>query len=560
MLRGIVNCVGIAWPAHVVPEWVAMETVRARVSSLGVGGAEYPAHRGAQPHHERQIVCRSRHVSATGSRPRVKRLPRFLTFAVLLALLVSLAPPAQPARAAGQLLQWNEDGDSFRRFTVGSPITIYNGRATNECDLFFPTVDIYIVPSGSVSDRSELEDVGGTPNTVVGLSTGPFIDETIGFAGFNGLKPGKYAVVYDECQDGRLHLQHPFGVDALFDPAFEVVPGLTDTPGLPAGIEAIKESARNQRLFWVGALAFFSPMDAASELNEYIACITSLQAAKDCAFDSVKDRMEKELVKNGLFDAHDQFKRRGLSPDLRGIAKSLIDDQIKHYNAIAADPPDPDFRRLSPLGAITSTPQQSVNPLTNALTEVGNAVATDAALSEALLRSLERYQGADAANDGDWALLHARAIKRYATLLADHLPATNVALGALSTAATSDGNDYDAIAAGTESIRTRVAQSGFTLEERRLLLEHGFSQKEIDDLRTTIVAESFAGFTEAGLAGSIADLIDGNTATSTTLRAFAAEMDDVIVALEAEDSVYDGFPAAAPGGTLRRCRKRGAHP
>src|SRR3712207_7989970 len=50
------------------------------------------------------------------------------------------------------------------------------------------------------------------PNTVWGAHGGLFISETIGFAAPSGkIGSGTYAVVYDECQDGKYHP----GVDFL---------------------------------------------------------------------------------------------------------------------------------------------------------------------------------------------------------------------------------------------------------------------------------------------------------------------------------------------------------
>ncbi len=105
-------------------------------------------------------------------------------------MLAPLLPVPQPVAAAGQRLEWNDNGDSFTRIGLGGPITIHTGTILFECDFTYHTADVYIVPAGSVGVGSTLTDVGGAPNTVFGLSGGLFIEETIGYAGQNGLGLG----------------------------------------------------------------------------------------------------------------------------------------------------------------------------------------------------------------------------------------------------------------------------------------------------------------------------------------------------------------------------------
>src|SRR5713101_5128138 len=139
-------------------------------------------------------------------------------FGLILAFLTIplLLPVSGGLARASQFLQW-PDGSSFTTFGPNAAVTIDLGAINyvNTCpsdsgnDSFFAFADIYVVPSGSVSLGMTLKDVSnplGIPDTVQGSGVGNvFIDETIGFTAPSGhLKPGTYAVIYDECQDGKL--------------------------------------------------------------------------------------------------------------------------------------------------------------------------------------------------------------------------------------------------------------------------------------------------------------------------------------------------------------------
>src|SRR3954447_9992817 len=133
-----------------------------------------------------------------------------LTFAI--ALLASAILPIQSApvvHAGGQFLQWDEQGRTFKSFGANSQIVIYTGAIDyigppmQTCpggvpDEIYPYSDVYVVPSGSVSDGAQLNDVAGQPNTIWGAHGGIFIGEMIGIAAPSGkIGGGTYAVVYD---------------------------------------------------------------------------------------------------------------------------------------------------------------------------------------------------------------------------------------------------------------------------------------------------------------------------------------------------------------------------
>lgn len=79
-----------------------------------------------------------------------------------------------------------------------------------------------------------------------------------------------------------------------------------------------------------------------------------------------------------------------------------------------------------------------------------------------LLASLERYQRAELDNDGDWALIHARAIENYSDTMADQLLETKDSLAALEAALIADTRDFDAFSASLITYQNRIATEGFS--------------------------------------------------------------------------------------------------
>src|SRR6266542_3685138 len=167
--------------------------------------------------------------------PMKKRL-----FAILLVFVLAIVwPAARPAYAGDQFRWWDDTGDiTFATFGANATIEINTGQIAflSACpsggvpDAIYPYADIYIVPSGSVGQGDDLKDVSGETNTVAGKASGLFVNEPLGYTLPSGkIGEGRYAVVYDECQDGKLTPG-----DAIFDPAFVVVPVPTDVPSLPS--------------------------------------------------------------------------------------------------------------------------------------------------------------------------------------------------------------------------------------------------------------------------------------------------------------------------------------
>lgn len=443
---------------------------------------------------------------ATFSLASLKALLKHL----LLSICCSFAY-AVPAFASHQFLEWPDFGPSA--FGLNEPIIIGTGAIDfiADCqgngidDTLWPAADIYIVPSGSRA----LNDVSGSRNIVIGATTGGvFIDELIGVAG-HSVAAGSYAVIYDECQDGRFDPE----VDFVFDPAFVVRNLPTTTSHLP-DFNEIKSNAASLYKYWTETL----PAD------RYLAIVGS----------PVSD---PKMFKREL------FKLKTRIPQV-----NLLKNLIQHYDAIVKDPPDPNFQHIASLGGREVVDLRSNDPLLVATADISTAISNERALLAAFLSSLERYQGAALANNGDWALIHVRALKTYTNLLATQLTHTNTALAAMSNALSADTRPLDEIASELEAFRIRVVTEGFSTEELQEFKNLGFSDEKIAEIRQQLGTLDFSAFSKAEFLALLQNLQTTNTALIGAFTTFSADMSAIIASLEADPLVFDRSPLVNPGG------------
>ncbi|HYF80581.1 MAG TPA: PKD domain-containing protein [Symbiobacteriaceae bacterium] len=448
-----------------------------------------------------------------GRRFSAAYLAALLVFTLLFTLI-----PGRPARALHQFLWWTEDAQSTITVNVGSPLIIWGGAMefVPACigggtpDFMWPWTDIYVVPAGSVPPFGELNDVTGGVNTVQGTSAGgAFISEFIGAIS----APGVYDVIYDECQDGTYDLQ-----DARFPNAITVVQPTANVPTLP-DLSPLKGDADSMY----------------KKLEQ---------------FEKILDKLFKKggkYDKGGTSYGYGKFKFLSVVTDPRQGAMINLGNLAKHYKGIAADPPDPVFQQFSPLLPREVVDFQRDDPLDQAIANYLTAASSEAALAEALLRSLERYQGADGANDGNWALLHGWAIQDNTNALAIAINRSNGALNALATALASDPRPWDAIAADMQAFRDRVAASGFTPEELVDLRNSGFDDAMIEQFRQEIIAEDHT-FSLSQTLSDIAAIMNDNNDMMATLQNYWNAMNPIVNQLQNDPAVSVTFPLANAGG------------
>ena len=426
---------------------------------------------------------------------------------VALAVVTAAAPFTAEAYAADSI----SFGDKGSSATFGAnEIVGIDGSITyrNDCpkpgidDWFYPATDVYLVPAGS--GTGTLQDVGGgRPNTIVATATA-FLDEVIATTAPAGnLDEGEYDVVYDTCQDGEFDP----GFDAVFADAVTV--RLPDVLPLADGaIGRIKSEARDEYAAWMKTRKDMSGIFKLADRALKVQCKAG--NAIGCAMRRL--------------DYFDGVKERFLT---------LLLSQANHYLAIAEDPPDANFDTLTTLAPVDVPRDHSDSELGNALADALRPFAGEAAVSAALLRAVERYQGAQAAGDADWALVHARQALNLTEALREVVPAGGDALADLR-AAVSDPQLDAAITAG-RSFTQRVWNSGLTAGERRALLNQGLSTTQIVKLETEVrgIALENSLVNGASIVAALDQARAAHSATASALDSAAADWDEIVAALEA---------------------------
>jgi uncharacterized repeat protein (TIGR01451 family) len=391
-------------------------------------------------------------------------------------------------------------------------------------DSIIPASNIYIVPNGSVTPGVSLADLdpAKVPNVIQGFGGGGFLDEIIGFTKPDPGKigPGVWDIVEDANQNGKFD-----GPDTVLSPAFTVVIPV-DVPVLPdIGILGIKANALAQSGYWQNSRRDFDRAFAIASAVNLAASMSSLSG-----------------IISLIFDSHP------IRDEAKDIAKDIMEDTANHYLGISADPPDPDFQQNTPIGDRQVLDPVSNDPLDISFAELGTILASEAALLKAWLASIERYQGADAAGNGDWALIHARAIKGYTDLLAGQLISTNTALADLSAALSADARPLDTTAADLQVILDQVGATGFTDEQLQELWNLGFSDAKIGTFKNSLLNQDLSSFSKAGLVATLSDIQSTNTSLITNLGAFAVAIDASVATLAGDPMVTDAAPTADAGG------------
>ena len=158
----------------------------------------------------------------------------------------------------------------------------------------------------------------------------------------------------------------------------------------------------------MGLQALFKLDDA----KAIAACICSRRPRTACSRSSRSSRTWTPYSRRG----------RGL---IEEPALKLVMNRAKNYGAIWKDPADPEFRQLPSVTPESAPCRRSPASRSPTRSPVSPSRSPRRAHStEALLHALERYQGAQAAGDQEWALVQARAVRDLSTALDQHLGST----------------------------------------------------------------------------------------------------------------------------------------
>lgn len=414
-----------------------------------------------------------------------------------------------PAAANDNVLWVGKVGETHGTFGANAVVRIWGDLRvkTYGCpdggvnDFVYPTSDVYLVAPGS--GYGELTDAtGARPNTVVQYAS-VFDDEVVAMTAPGGkLAEGSYDVVFDTCQDGTYDPED----DTVFPGAVTV----TMPPTLPA------------------------PDAALSDLKDASHAEYESWKTTRTAMNGVWKMVEK-AIKTGCKAGNPLACAMKYGNYFGPIKKSfdeLLVNQGVHYLGIYEDPPNEDYKH-----AVVPEPVAGDE----------SAIGGEAALTQALLRAIEAYKGAQEAGDQRWALVHARAVVALHDALADQLGATDARLAELQGLFS---NQADAGLTFAWQYLGRVRTEGFAPAERRTLLENGMTRAQVTALETEVDSTHVARWTAAG----VRDVLGATRATHTDTRAALAEgragWQAVVDALTA-DGVPDEHPVAVAAAPAR---------
>ncbi len=395
-------------------------------------------------------------------------------------------------------------------------------------DFLYPASDVYIVPSGF--SGGALTDIGGTPNTIVATASHIFLYETIGFASPGGnVGPGTYDVVFDTCQDGVYDDRE----DTIFPDAITVKVPDGDLPAPDPSIANLKEKARQEYVSWLATHTVLLAAMKASKVGDFVKCFADPSGG--CL---------SEILAAMTGKTSPVFKAK-----VQGDVLNLVMNEAKSFGAIWKDPPDAAFDQPTAIArAQVDAPASIGGALAGDLANLEAPVADEAATSEALLHAIERYQGAQAAGDRGWALVHAREVRDLATTLAKSMASTTAPEALRDTVAT----NQDAVEQAYNDARLenrRLRDSGLTPEERRHLANAGFDANAMAALEAEFVAMGeLPTFPQGAMTANLNDLVHARTDMKAALAETASGWDALVQSLEARGGDAGVMPVANVGG------------
>lgn len=257
----------------------------------------------------------------------------------------------------------------------------------------FPTADLYVIPDTgqTLGDLEDLDDVVSEGvNRVIGLSSGAFVDELVAVAQPGGnLGAGRFDIVMDQCLDGR----YDQGIDIVLGEgpgfAFEVVlPGVLP----PFNLHPLKANAAFYELALGGKSIPVPGLDPIEipgfcKLFEKMIEVAAIVASSPL----------------GIWSK---------------IAGNQCENLVKHWEGIKNDPPDPNFTQFAELGSLSYSFGPAGTSLEQAMRTLAHVMTEQAATSQALLVSLERFQGAQLAQNDEYTILQLEEVNKFVNLLA----------------------------------------------------------------------------------------------------------------------------------------------
>ncbi|GAM10010.1 dyslexia-associated protein [Geobacter sp. OR-1] len=385
-----------------------------------------------------------------------------------------------------------------------------SGQALSKINLydFYPCTDAYIMDNRIWSGGETLADVMGSENRLCNYMMGGFLDEVIALP---PLKVGKYDVVFDngDAKFGAGDQVENSGAGYLFE--------VVDLGHPPVDSSALKSAAQGISLGysdaidkWNGACKLMDAMSGALSLmsgDVVGAAIGVLGSITGIATDynGAVINMATDLI--GAFD-------KDKTPQK---ASGIYGNIAKHWYDLYEDPPDANFTALAPLDFAAINAELAAASVQGAypfqvkgsdareavLIKIANRSVEQGALVKALRQSFEKYQGAAAVSNYEYAFSQIEQAKQYGEWLAGNLAAMKSDLQNVKNVYTSYGTADQVIhVADMQALKDRVTASGLTAEEIQSLKNVGYSDARVQ-LLTQYVKSLRVPAADFSLASSI---------------------------------------------------------
>jgi hypothetical protein len=441
--------------------------------------------------------------------------------------------------------------------------------------------DVYIVKHGSIDPTLRTALTSPPAATITSQAQGGlFTDEIIGYTSPTGhYGPGDWDIVLDRCTDG------------YYDPNQDYIAGLDVPAGtaphgaftvtVPADpnirrldLSALKATWQSEENHWLeltqAMIGAFQGVDLISQLVDiqklfqtqakfwlfnFLKTGIKAQTVYECAVAPVGatlDDIEQYISKCGNFGigGSSSVSLGGIYspltlPSLKFSALRELLLQIKHYEALVADPPDPNINTFVTRGAASYAETSLADPLLSAEDGLANAVSVERTNSEALLAAVQKYEGAVQLQSDQGALQQAQSVQQYASLAAAQLQAQDHALSALTPALANTGLNIDGAESALQTYAQQVAAQGLPIDTVEYLHGLGVSQTDIAALRTTVAGLSTSSMAALTSAASAVQADDANQASQ--LQTLASDAQSAVGYLES--NVTSPQPSVSAGGS-----------
>ena len=219
-------------------------------------------------------------------------------------------------------------------------------------------------------------------------------------------------------------------------------------------------------------------------------------------------------------------------------ASGIYGNMAKHWYDLYEDPPDANFTDLAPLSFAAINAELAASSVVEAypfqvkgtdsreaaLIRIANRSVEQAALVLALRQSFEKYQGAAAVSNYEFAFRQLEQTRLYGTLLAGNLSAFKSDLQSLKGVLAAQGQANKVYSVSEmQALKARVTGSGLSAEEILSLKGAGFS-----DARITLLAQYIKAINvpaaDFSMASSIDALIAQVDSAVPSIQSFNADL------------------------------------